>query len=80
MATFFIIDQDTFDNSDWVAAPYWKIVPGKLEGGEYEGKYAVKTTLLDHDSIFEKYRTTLEAFPTATDEDLEDHIPPPPEE
>ena len=32
MATFFIIDQDTFDNTDWGAAPYWKIVPGKLEG------------------------------------------------
>ena len=41
MATYFIIDQDTFDNTDWRASPTWILSPRPLEGGQYEGKYKI---------------------------------------
>jgi len=77
---YYVIDKTTNDETDWYAAPYWRIEPVAIEAGEHKGKYAVIASILGCDPIFEAYRELLESFPTATATELDGCFPPEPTE
>ena len=77
MWTFFLVDQATFDSTDWWASPTWSVGPALIGGGTHAGKYAVDVEIFNCSEIFEAYRTLLETFPTAECDDRDEWFPPP---
>ena len=47
------------------ASDYAYVSPVLILSGDYNGCYAVNTAIIDSDPCFEKFRTILEALPTA---------------
>lgn len=78
---FFIVDQDTYDSTDWSPDAWLNVAPRLIGGGTHSGKYAVNTQIFSSDPAFEAYRTLLESMPTAEcDEgDLDEWFPDPEE-
>lgn len=75
--TFFIVDPDTYGDTDWQAAPHWNVAPRLIGGGPQEGNYAVDVKIFDCSPIFEKYRALLESMPTAVCDDDDTWFPLP---
>ena len=80
--TFFIVDETTYEATDWTPAAWLDVAPKPIGGGTHNGKYAVNVEIFNSDTAFETYRTLLESMPTAQCDqgDLDEWFPPPPEE
>jgi len=72
MKTFFIIPQQTYQNTNWAANSCCNVGPVAIYNGPHAGSYAVNTAIFDSDGSFEQFRSLLESLPQAqlTPEDL----------
>ena len=80
--TFFIVDQATYEATDWSPDAWLDVAPRLIGGGPEEGGYAVNDEIFNCDPAFEAYRTLLESMPTAqcNEDDLDEWFPPSPDE
>lgn len=65
MTTFFIIPNADFQSKDWKVNEFLNVGPVQIYSGTYAGSWAVNTAIFGCDKVFEAFRTTLEAYPTA---------------
>tara|TARA_R110000824_G_scaffold118028_1_gene270170 strand:- start:3754 stop:3999 length:246 start_codon:yes stop_codon:yes gene_type:complete len=77
MATFFLVDADTYAGTDWAPVAWLNVRPLLILDGAHEGSYAVNTAIFTSDSAFEQYRSLLENMPTAQCDNLSDWWPEP---
>jgi len=80
--TFYIVDQDTYDSTNWQISPCLNFFPLKIGGGEYAGNYVISKDGMGYNPENEIHRELLESMPTAQcdEDDLDEWFPPPPEE
>ena len=74
--TFFLVDPETYEETDWAPAPYLNVAPRLIEAGDHEGKYAINVEIFNCDPAFEQYRELLETMPTAVCDDRDAWWPP----
>ena len=77
--TFFLVDAETYEETDWAPTSYLNVGPRQILAGDYEGDYAVNVEIFNSDPAFESYRTLLESMPTAVCDDRDAWFPPPEE-
>jgi|TARA_R100001530_G_scaffold2398_1_gene3996 hypothetical protein len=79
--TFFIVDEATYEATDWTPDAWLDVAPKLITGGPQVGGYAVNVQIFNSAPEFEAYRTLLESMPTAQcdEDDLDEWFPPPPE-
>jgi len=75
--TFYLVDAETHESTNWSPTPYLSVGPRLIGAGEHAGKYAVNVSIFGCDSAFESYRNVLESFPTAVCSDRDEWFPPP---
>ena len=75
--TLFIVDPETFEETDWAPTSYLNVGPRLIAAGPHAGGYAVNVEIFGCDPAFEQYRTLLESMPTAVCEDRDEWWPPP---
>ena len=80
--TFYIVDQATYDSTDWQVSPCLNFFPRKIDGGEYAGNYAINKAGMGNNPENEILAPLLESMPTAQcdKDDLDEWFPEPPEE
>lgn len=75
--TFFLVDPETYEATDWAPTPYLNVGPTLITADEHAGAYAVNVEIFNCDPAYEQYRTLLESMPTAVCDDRDAWWPPP---
>lgn len=77
MSTFFLVDAETYEGTDWSPASYLNVAPKLITAGEHEDKYGVNVEIFNSATQFEQYRTLLESMPTAVCDTFQNWWPEP---